>query len=312
MEENDLNIAIFNSFAHTKSTGKIAYGLYSHLKQKGHNVWLYYGNYTEEKLNDSYIRLVGSKISFKAHLFFARVLGNQGEYSIIPTLKVIKKMQAEKVQIVYLFNIHGNYLNYPLLFSYFSKKKIKVVYTMLDEYAFLGKCCFPYDCDKYQTMCCKCQAVRDYPKSLFFDRSRHIMKTKEKCYNKVRDISFVGIEYSIKRAEKSRLLNGRKLCVLDESVNLQTLYYPRSTIKLKKELHVKDERIIILTIAPFSAERKGCKYYLEAAKRINDERYVFIQVGFDVDKSICPDNFIPIGYIQNQEKLISLVTMLQQ
>ena len=195
-------------------------------------------------------------------------------------------------------------MNYPILFRYIAKHNIKVIYIMLDEYAYMGKCCFALECDKYKSECNHCPLVNDYPKSLFFDRSKHIFKLKKRLYSKINDITFVSIPYIVNKAKESALLKNQSFVELEEGIDLNNIYYPKNTEKLRKKLRIDDTKTIILLVAPFSFERKGARYFLEVARRYErDERFTFINVGFDVDPAICPSNFIPISYVSNQEEL---------
>lgn len=297
------NIGIINTFSHTKSTGKIAYGLYKQLRKKN-NCTLFYGEPEEEVLTDDNVICLNTKFEKKLHVFESVLFGNQGEYSYKETFKLIKEIRKRNIEYLYLFNIHGYYLNYPILFHYIAKHKIKVIYTMLDEYAYMGKCCFALECDKYKYECNNCQLISDYPKSLFFDRSKHIFKLKKRLYSKISDITFVSIPYIVQRAKESALLKNHSFVELEEGIDLKNIYYPRNTEQLRKKLGIEDTKIVILLVAPFSFERKGARYFLEVARQYEqDERFVFINVGFDVDPIICPSNFIPISYVSNQEEL---------
>ena len=91
---------------------------------------------------------------------------------------------------------------------------------------------------------------------------------------------------------------------MDEAIDVK-VNTPKVTTSLRRELGIKDEQIVIGCVAPFSYPRKGVKYLVEAARRLeNDSRFVFVQVGYDVkDKSGLPKNYIPIGYVSNQEVL---------
>lgn len=297
------NIGIINTYSHTKSTGKIAYGLYKQLK-KSNNCTLFYGEPSEDALPDKDIICLNTKFEKKVHIYESVLFGNQGEYSVIETLRLIRELKRRKIECLYLFNIHGYYLNYPLLFRYIAKNNIKVIYTMLDEYAYMGKCCFSLECEKFKTECDNCPLVDDYPKSVFFDRSKHIFKLKQKLYSQVKNITFVSIPYIIMRARESALLSSYPLVELEEGIDLKNIYYPRNTSDLRHKLRIDNEKIVILLVAPFSFERKGAKYFLELARRFeSNDKYVFINVGFDGNQEICPVNFIPIPYVSNQDEL---------
>ncbi len=297
------NIGIINTFSHTKSTGKIVYGLYNHLKSS-YNCSLFYGEPHEEKVDDENIICINNVLDKKLHIYGSLLFGNQGEYSWHRTKWLIRELKRRRIECIFLFNIHGYYLNTELLFDYLAQNDIKVIYVMLDEFAFCGKCCFTMECEKYKTECKKCPNIKDYPKSFFVDRSSHLFNKKRKYYSKVKDIVFVSIPYIVDKAKTSSLLKNHRFVKLEEGIDIWKTYYPKKTDNLAKSLNISKNKIVLLLVAPFSYKRKGAEYFLELANMFkHDDRYVFINVGFDVDKNICPNNFVPISYISNQSEL---------
>ena len=73
---------------------------------------------------------------------------------LLYTSKLIGKLGEFSPDIVILLNVHGYYLNENSLFEYLGDADIPVLNIMPDEYPFLGKCCFSFDCTKYETKCC--------------------------------------------------------------------------------------------------------------------------------------------------------------
>ena len=300
-----MNIAIINVLARQKSTGKIAYGLFSYLRQQGHSVTLYYGRRDDEApTEDRDIIRISSDCDNYGHAALSRVLGEQGMYSRSATRKLLEMLEDRHTEVVYLLNLHGYYLNFPMLFDYLGKKHIKVIYLMLDEAAFLGKCCFAGECKQYQTGCGSCPQVREYPKSLWLDRSRQLFTMKQRAYAKIRDLTFVGIPYTVEIARQSALLRDAKMVELDEAVNLRELYYPRETATLRKQLGISAKSRVILTVSPYSDSRKGGRFFLQAAETLQDQQdLTFVYVGYDGDEKECPPNLIPISYVSDQNRL---------
>ena len=145
---------------------------------------------------------------------------------------------------------------------------------------------------------------------MIFDRSKDIFYAKKKAYDKVKDLTFVGIEYVVEKAKKSALLKNAKFKIMDEAVDLRNTYYPRDTKKLRERLGISCNSNVVVTVAPFLDERKGCKYYLELAKRMQSNRnIIFVHVGFNGDKKICPQNYIPISYVADQNELAEFYSL---
>ena len=305
-----MNVAVINVLAKTKSTGKIAYGLHEHLKKCGHHSILCYGRSDEGVQGEEDIVRFSSNLDNCVHAVCSRFWGDQGMYSVHSTKRLLKLLDEHYVEAVYLLNLHGYYLNFPMLFEYLGRKQVKTLYLMLDEAPFLAKCCFAFSCEKYQTECGPCPQKQEYPKSLFLDRSNRLFHMKKEAYAKVKDITFVGIPYTVARARDSALLRDAKLAELDEAVDLRGTYYPRETEQLRKKLNIPDGNKVILTVSPFSNPRKGGRFFLEAAEKLRERKDItFVHVGFDGDTSLCPPNEIPISYVSDQNELAEFYSM---
>lgn len=294
------NIAIVNS-VHKGSTGKIASGLHKYLLQCGYNSIFCYGR------GDKYIDRTHYRIDrvfeFYFHALMCRLFGAQGTYSRWATRRLLRLFKRNNVDTVYGIGLHGYYLNERMFFDYIIKNDIRYIYIMTEEYPFLGKCGYSNGCTNYLSGCGNCPQKREYPRSLFFDRSRLIYRIKQKAYSQLRKAVFVGPEYTIIASKKSPLMHNIKTDIVDEAIDIN-LYYPREVMELKKRLNIAKEKIVLVCVAPFSYERKGCKYFMQAAEALkNDDRFIFVHVGYTGDISLCPNNYIPIGFEANQSKL---------
>ena len=305
-----MNVAIFTNWAQTRSIGKIAWGLREQLINEGHNTALFYGRKDPGAENTEGVYRFCSDWDIKVNGACTRLFGAEGFYSKKPTQKMLKMLDEFKPDAVYIVILHGYYLNFPLLFDYLSRNHIKVIYLMLDEYAFLGKCPYSFDCNKYKTECDNCPQIKEYPKSIIFDRSKDIFYAKKKAYESIEDLTFVGIQYTVDRAKESALMKNAKFVVMDEAVDLRNVYYPRNTEKLREKLNIPKDNKIIVTVAPYSNPRKGCEYFLEAAKKLTDRNDItFVHVGFDKDTKICPSNYVPISYVADQNELATYYSL---
>lgn len=303
-------VAIVNVMPN-KSTGNIAGNLYKSLSVNGYNPLFVYSYGSEEALLQYANRYkIGSRLENRIHKFLAMLTGLQGYFSIFATWRLLRIFTNKKIDTIYLLNIHQWYLNERMLFNYIAKKKLALVYIMIDEYAFLGRCCFSLGCDRFTTGCGHCPSLKDhYPPTWFFDRSAQIFKMKQKAYSKLNRAVFVSPECQIIQSRKSPIMNGKRTVIVDEGIDI-SVYVPKDTTALKKSLGISDDKIVLLSAAPFSDPRKGCEYFLKLAFEFeNDERFVFVHVGFDVENVATPKNFVKVGYIYDQNKYAEYLSM---
>lgn len=296
-----MKCVLINSWYRQYSTGKLVAAFRQHLIDEGHEVHTYYGR--GEKTEDKNVFFVGTKFDVYSHLLFSRMTGYQGCYSASSTKKMINNIEQFKPDVVYLFNLHAYYLNEFMLLNYLKEKRVKVVYMLFDEYPYLGKCCFAAECDKFQTECNKCPQVRTYPISLFFDRSRFLFNKKKELFSDWKELTLAGVEFLQKQASVSAISKNTKFRCIDMGVQLKKTYYPREVEELRKKLNLSNECKVVITVGPYSDERKGIKKLVEIAKKCKDKDIVFINIGFDGKESDLPENFMGISYVSNQDEL---------
>lgn len=300
------NIAIVNTVV-DGSTGKIAHGLHNKLIKNGYNSFFCYG-YGKRIENPRFYRIENG-FSRIVHALLTRLFGGQGSYSTGPTKKLIKFLKDNRIDTIYLISAHGYYLNEKYFFKKIKEQRIKIIYIMIDEYPYVGKCAYKGDCNNFIKGCGNCPCKHDYPSSLFFDKSKKIFANKLKQYSNYKDLVFVGPEYVINEFKKSPLSVNQKSVVLDEAIDLD-VYQPRDTNNLIRSLGIDSKKRIILCVAPLNNKRKGCEYFIELSKRfINNDEFFFIHVGNNKKNNLFASNFLPIGFIKNQELLTQYYSM---
>lgn len=302
-----MRVVIINSVYKIGSTGKIVSALNKYLTSKGIDSLVLYGR-GKKSLESNAVKL-SFTLETLLHVLLSRITGVQGVFSFFSTLRIISSIKKFKPDVVHLFNLHGYYLNEFMLFEFLKKNDINIVYTMVDEYPYAGRCCYPYDCEKFTTSCKACPQVKAYPKSYYFDSSSYIFKKKKFAYQNLDNAVFTGPEWVIGRAKQSALLKTKKMKVIDEFIDTETVFFPRQVEKLRADLRINPDLKVLLNVCPFSDSRKGAIHYLEMAKRITDEKILFIHVGFDGELGCCPKNFMPIPYVSNVDELATYYSL---
>lgn len=289
------------------STGKIAIGLQKYLLSKGEKCLFCYGQ--GQRRNDDERYKFSNFLDLVFHKINNVLTGSLCCASVSATRRLIKRLRDMKVTEIYLLNLHGLYLNERILFDYLVKDKIKVVYIMADESAFLGNCFYRNDCDKFTNECKNCHLLKPWQKIIKPEASHRAFMIKHDAYKKMSAV-FVAPEFVIMSAKESPLIENCNTEIIDEAIDV-TKNTPQNVSALRKELGIADDKIVIGCVAPFMDPRKGVRFFLEAAKRLeNDERFVFVQVGYNApSREGLPKNYIPIGYINNQDTLVEYYSL---
>lgn len=293
--------AIINSVCRG-STGKIALGLQQFLLEQGHKVVMCHGRTPNP---DTPHYLINRKPEVYFHYLMQKITGQLCHWSRFATWRLVRYLKKNNINGVFLINLHDYYCNDKILFNFFSKYNIRVVYIMADESAVWGNCYYNPGCLEYKNQCVGCPQLKGWQRQLFSEPAHKAYIIKKNVYPTLR-AAFVAPEFVIKQANRSPLMHNLNMIVLDEAINV-TIARPRDTIELKNKLNIPDNKVILLCVAPNSPGNytKGVHYFIEAARRLEeDERFVFVHVGWGAgDKSNLPSNYVAIDFVKDQVEL---------
>lgn len=302
-------VAIINTIFGYDSTGMLAKNLYEYGKENGYEVFAFYGR-GQKETSDHIVR-IDSVIDVAIHKVMTLLTGYQGRFSSRATRRMIKTIELNNINKIILLNLHGYYLNEPLLFRYLKQNHRETIYITADEYAGLGKCCYSNNCTKYIDKCEKCPQKHVYPQSLFFDRASKLFEQKKEEYKDNESLIFLGPETNLQVFRRSALTKNKRMKSISWGIDLQTYKYGIDE-NVYKKYNIPRDKIIILTVAPFSSERKGVqKYFFPIAKRLEGTKYHFINVGYDGNQKNedIPNNMTTIRYIKDQKELAKIYSI---
>lgn len=251
--------------------------------------------------------IIGTRFSRNIHLMLAEITGLNGCFSYFSTMKLLKKLDKLKPDIIHLHNLHNCYINLSLLFKYIKKHNIKTVWTLHDCWAFTGHC--PHfdmiGCDKWKTGCYSCPQYKEYPKSLF-DNSKIMYRLKKKWFTGIKDMTIVTPSEWLAGLVKESYLKDYPVKVINNGIDLNVFKPTESDFREKYAL---ENKYIVLGVAFGWGKRKGLDVFIELAKRLDEEKYKIVLAGTDdnVDK-LLPDNIISIHRTQNQTELAEIYT----
>lgn len=296
-------VAIINSVLDFSSTGSLTRQLYNYGIRNGYEPFVFYGRGQREK--DNHLIRIDSQIEFYIHKGLSLLSGYQGAFSNLATSKLLSRMETEDIKRAIILNLHGYYINERRLLSYLKFNGINTAYVTPDEYAGLGKCCYNKGCEKYKTECQKCPQVKEYPKSLLFDRSNAIFRMKQEVYREFNTLTLVGPEANLIKFRRSALVKDKPMKRASWGIDLDLYKYEINDMVYTK-YNIPRDKIIILTVATYSNHRKGVReYFFEVAQLLQNSNYHFINVGYDGDlePNLIPSNMTTIGYIHDQKEL---------
>ena len=302
-----MKILIINVNSHEGSVGKIAHGLLNFLTENGDQAFLACSGPRESDTTDPRIIKLNTNFSFFTSAILTKLIGYEGMYNRYATNKLIETIKKIKPYVVQLYNLHGYWIDHFRLLKFLKDHNINTVYSMLDEFPYLGICFFvsyPDYCQKYKTECKNCPHPHGYNRSIFFDQSNIVFKRKQKLYKNFKKLVFTGPPYVAKRAKESALTMRNTIFPLDEPINFGKIFFPRDTRCLRESLNIPQDNKIIVTVANDKYPRKGGGYFIDIAKRLHNKKNItFVFVGCRQDRKNLPSNVIPISFVKSQDLL---------
>lgn len=287
------------------STGRIAVDLSNTIDKNKYDMYIAYGYGKTEKKNTIKI---GTKLEYMVHNILSRLTGRQGRYSYFATKRFLKKVDKIKPDLIHLHNIHGNYINYKLLFGYINKRQIPVVWTFHDVWPITGKCThFDYiKCDKWKSGCYNCPNLKEYPKS-FVDNSKKEYMTKKQIFTAINELYIVTPSIWMAELVKKSFLGEKNIRVINNGIDLEK-FKPQNSEKIIEKYKLKD-KIIVIGVANSWNEKKGLSTFVELAQ-ILPEEYQIIMVGLEKEQfGLIPNNVIKIERTNSVEELAKLYSL---
>lgn len=294
-----MKIVQINSF-NGGSTGNIALNINKMASQNNWDTKFYFGRYWKNRTQPSSSSI---KIAFnwetKFHATMARIFDNMGHGSWLSTKKLISKLNFENPDIIHLHNIHGYYINYPLLFDYLRQSGKPIVWTLHDCWSFTGHCAyFDYSgCNKWKTGCHNCPQIHTYPKSLFIDNSERNYNLKKKLFLSLgNQLTLVPVSNWLKELIKESFFKETKIITIHNGIDT-TAFSPQPTIEGSD---------YVLGVASPWSERKGLNdFFMLRSILPSNIKIVLVGLSKQQIKGL-PDGISGIERTQNINQLAAL------
>lgn len=291
-----------NIAANSGSTGKIAEQIGVLAKSYGWDCYMAYGrSHNPSALNDF---RVGNDFGIKLHFLLNRLLDAEGLGSWFATMKFIKKIDEIRPDIIHLHNIHGHYLNYPMLIKHINKRQIPVVWTLHDAWIITGHCYLfgGTGCEKWKTECHHCPMAFKYG----LDRSQQNFRRKKRLFTSLKQVELVTVSNWLKNVIGESFMKNYPCRTIYNGIDLNVFQSRESDWKKRLGL---DKQHIILGVATAWDERKGFKDYMRLSA-ILPPSYVIVLIGLTDDMMVhLPQNVVGMGKTKSQEDLAALYSI---
>lgn len=298
----DRKILQINVVANSGSTGRIAEGIGEVLIEKGWTCYTAYGRWANPSKTILY--RIDKKYEVYFHYFVSRFMGKNGLASKNATKRLIKFIRKINPDLIHLHNIHGYYINYPILFQYLGTLNIPIVWTLHDCWAFTGHCVHytAVNCKKWMTSCSHCSNLNVYPRSLI-DCSKRSYKLKKESFTSISNLTIVTVSKWLKNEVKQSFLSKFPVKVIQNGVDTEVFRPIKSNIKSK---YLINNKFVILGVATQWNERKGLNDFYKLAELLSDDE-IIILVGLNKRQlRSLPHNIVGIAQTENISELVQL------
>ncbi len=293
-----------NVTANAGSTGRIAEEIGLKAIASGWDSYIAYGR--NERPSVSKLIRVGNDMDVKLHGIQTRLFDRHGLGSKKATIEFIKKTETIKPDIIHLHNIHGYYINYPVLFSFLQKIKIPIVWTLHDCWSITGHCShFTYiKCEKWKTQCHSCPQKSSYPASYFLDRSKKNYILKKDLFNSVSNLTFVPVSNWLSDLLKESFLQNYPIKVINNGIDTK-VFKPYENSDFRDKYGLKG-KILLLGVASIWGQKKGLNDFIELSKQL-DSHCRIVLVGLTTKQiQQLPKSIIGITRTENIQTLAEI------
>lgn len=302
-----LNLFQINVTANWGSTGKIAEQINLAAAAQGWETYIAYGRMANTSA--STLIKVGNRCDQLWHGIDSRLLDRHGLASRRATLQLVRKIDELRPDVIHLHNIHGYYLNYPILFDYLKQAGIPVVWTLHDCWAFTGHCAY-FDlagCDKWKIGCHDCPLLsKEYPKSWLVDRSRKNYLQKRETFTGMKNMVLVPVSQWLAGLVEESFLGDYPISCIHNGIDLQQFVPCGERGEILKKWGIDPNKMVVLGVASVWEKRKGFDDMIALRQQL-DENYVIVLVGVtDKQKDALPEGIVGISRTNNVRDLAEL------
>ena len=291
-----------NTTSNYGSTGRIVEGIGELAKKAGWDSYLIHG---PRYVNPSQLDTICSenRLDEIFHGINSLFFDAHGLGSKKATKRVVRCIELINPDIIHLHNIHGYYINYPILFQFLKSFGKPLVWTFHDCWNFTGHCAY-FDlvkCNKWQNECTDCPNSKGYPKS-FIDNSRRNYQLKKESFQGIENLIVVPVSQWLSNLLDNSFFLQYEKKVIYNGIDINA-FTPVSNSNLIRNLYNLQDKFVIICVASPWTERKGFKDILKLSSIIPDDS-VIVMIGVSAkQKKILPQNIIGIERTDNINQL---------
>lgn len=294
-----------NITANWGSHGKIAEGIGLVAMRRHWESYIAYGRWKNPSQSQLYH--IGCPADEMIHGVSSRLFDNQGLMSHIATQRLVRYIKAIQPDIIHLHNIHGYYLNYPILFRCLKRTGVPVVWTLHDCWTFTGHCAHYMfaGCERWKTHCQNCPLKSNYPKTLLLDRSYSNFEKKKKFFTSLPNLTLVPVCKWLDGEIAQSFLKNIKRTVIYNGIDTNIFTIKHNNENIRRKYNIPSNNKIVLGVAS-NWYRKGLGDFIKLRSMLTED-FSIVLVGLnEKELNSLPQNIIGIKRTENVDDLTDL------
>ncbi|MBP2068991.1 glycosyltransferase [Anaerococcus nagyae] len=289
------------------STGKIVHDISNYITSRGHESYVMCGYQLKNYDNVYCFSPDFLQFNTKKDTLISRITGKMGYRYKSKTKDAMAWIEKINPDIVHLHNIHGDWINVPVLINYLADKKIPIVYTLHDCWSFTGRCSHfeNIQCYKWKNGCYDCKNLKVYPISYFFDFSKEMWQDKQDWFSRLNIVKIITPSNWLRDYASESILKDYSITTINNGIDTDRF---RPSLYDESSINQTDKKII-LGVASTWTKFKGLHDFYELNRLIDHSKYQIVLVGLNKRQlSDVPDDIIAIGRTNNVDELIDIYT----
>lgn len=293
------------------SVGRICTDLALEWEAKGYEVKIGYGRIAQvpEKYRRFGVR-IGNVIGVYLHALISLIFGYHatGWCSLWATRRFLRWADKWNPEILWLHNLHDNYVNVVELFKWIKEHpQMKVLWTQHDFWAMTGCCCYTGECDRWKEECKHCPpGTKSRRRGIFGGSECREFQTKKKAFLGVKDMTLICPSKWLADLFRQSYLSCYPIEVVKNKIDTTVFKPTQGSFRSRYGLEGKK---LILGVAGFwDAPTKGLSDFLALSKMIGEDvRIVLVGLTPKLLKGL-PVNVIGIGRTNRAVELAEIYT----
>lgn len=300
-----MKIYFINSVVDYGSTGKIVRDLANQLKKQGNTVRIAYGRHDAKSSTDTLN--LSTRPGFLLHYLLSRLFGRHGLHSTQKTKILIEDIKKFNPDTIHIHNVHGYYLNVPLLLKELKSMNVKIIWTLHDAWLISGSSAYfdYHGCKTWDMGCVECNSTKDYPRADLIKRQKKNFEWKKKSLTGFQNLTFITPSIWLMNLISSSFLNTYPCTVVNNGIDT-TIFKQRINEGLTKRYQDKK---VLLGVASIWERRKGLQDFIQLNEMISKD-YNIILIGLS-KKQIkeLPETIIGVERTSDAKELAQYYSM---